>query len=148
MDPNISAQIGSLLALPTRQLLALWKQLYGTASPPALRRELLIRFLAYRLQENAFGGLSPSTAAQLRRIARGLESSTGISRRNGRPMVCPGTRLCRRWHGQTHEIKVVASGFEYRGIVYGSLSRVARQITGTRWSGPAFFKLNVERKHA
>jgi len=31
--------------------------------------------------------------------------------------------------------------FEYRGMIYSSLSEIARIITGTRWSGPVFFGL-------
>jgi hypothetical protein len=48
----------------------------------------------------------------------------------------------RQWHGQTHEVLVIESGYEYRGTGYRSLSQVVRKITGTRWSGPAFFGLN------
>jgi hypothetical protein len=36
---------------------------------------------------------------------------------------------------------VLAGGFQHRGTVYSSLSQVAREITGTRWNGPAFFGL-------
>ena len=32
-------------------------------------------------------------------------------------------------------------GFEYRGQHFATLSEIARSITGTRWSGPAFFGL-------
>jgi hypothetical protein len=53
-----------------------------------------------------------------------------------------GTRLIRQWRGEPHEIAATESGFEYRGAMYRSLSEIARKITGTRWSGPAFFKLN------
>jgi Protein of unknown function (DUF2924) len=53
-----------------------------------------------------------------------------------------GTRLIRQWRGEPHEVTSTESGFEYRGTIYRSLSEIARKITGTRWSGPAFFKLN------
>ena len=53
--------------------------------------------------------------------------------------LSPGTRLLREWHGATHEVLVEAHGFEYAGKNYKSLSAVARAITGTPWSGPAFF---------
>ena len=45
-----------------------------------------------------------------------------------------------------HEVLVADEGFEYRGKRYESLSEIARQITGTRWSGPLFFGLKQSRK--
>ncbi|MBO6676912.1 MAG: DUF2924 domain-containing protein [Rhizobiales bacterium] len=66
-----------------------------------------------------------------------------IPRPSPRPVrrsIKPGTRLLRQWQGQTHEVVADgSSGFIYRGQTYGSLSAVARLITGTRWSGPTFF---------
>jgi hypothetical protein len=42
-------------------------------------------------------------------------------------------------------VTVLADGYQHQGTVYGSLSRVAREITGTRWNGPAFFGLRKGR---
>ena len=53
----------------------------------------------------------------------------------------PGTRLVRDWHGETHTVTVRDRGYEWRGQTYRSLSLVAREITGTNWSGPRFFGL-------
>ncbi len=73
----------------------------------------------------------------------GREALTRLTRtvRSGvtDPAPAPGTRLIRQWQGVTHEVSVTSSGFELRQ--YRSLSAVARQITGTPWSGPAFFGL-------
>jgi hypothetical protein len=52
-----------------------------------------------------------------------------------------GTRIVREWQGQLHEVSVLDSGFEYQNQRFRSLSEIARQITGTRWSGPLFFGL-------
>ena len=52
-----------------------------------------------------------------------------------------GASLLREWNAETHEVRVLEKGFEYRGQRYRSLSAIAREITGTRWSGPAFFGL-------
>ena len=49
------------------------------------------------------------------------------------------TRLLRSWHGEVHEVLVTDTGYVYRGTTFSSLSRIAREITGTPWSGPAFF---------
>lgn len=136
---EVSQKLAELPHLSRRQLLDLWQKLYRRPAPSGLRRELLIPFLGYRIQENAYGGLQPSTRAELRRLARLLESSSGPAKR---PRLKPGTRIVRTWRGAAHEIFVADSGFQYQGTTYNSLSQIARKITGSRWSGPAFFGLN------
>ena len=53
----------------------------------------------------------------------------------------PGLRLVREWRGETHTVLVLEDGFEWNGERRRSLSVIAREITGTRWSGPRFFGL-------
>jgi hypothetical protein len=110
-----------------------------------MRREILIPFLAYKLQENAYGGLKQATRAELRGIARALERNSASSELSARLKVKPGTRLFRRWSGEMHEVFVTERGYEHCGVGYRSLSQIARHITGTRWSGPAFFGLQKNR---
>src|ERR1700688_2442133 len=141
MAADVSAQIAELPGFSRQQLLDLWHELYGRAAPPGIRRELMVPFLAYRMQEKAYGGLKPSTRAQLLRIARALENATSTTEWLSKPKIKPGTRILRQWRGETHEIMVTESGYDYRAASYRSLSEIARKITGTRWSGPAFFGL-------
>ena len=103
----------------------------------------MIPFLAYRIQENAYGGLKLSTRSELRRIARGIENLSSSGAKMRQPRIKPGTQIIRQWHGETHEVVVTKLGFEYRRARYNSLSEIARKITGTRWSGPAFFGLKT-----
>lgn len=138
---EISARIAKLRTLSRQQLLALWAELYIKDPPEGMRREFLVPFLAYRIQENAFGGLKSATRAELRRIAIELEKPTRASRHK----ISVGTRLLRQWRGETHEIAVTDAGFEYCGKHYKTLSQIARRITGTSWSGPAFFGLRKLR---
>ena len=138
---SISNQINRLRTLSRHELLDLWRTLYGRVAPRAIRREILVPFLAYKIQENAFGGLKPAIRVELRRMARALERNPS-SKRLIRPRIKPGTRLFRQWRGQMHEVFVTESGYEYRGAGYRSLSEIARKVTGVRWSGPAFFRLN------
>jgi hypothetical protein len=145
---DISRKLADLPNLSRQQLLDLWQKLYRRPAPVGLRRELLIPFLAYRIQENTYGGLKPSTRAELRRIARLLEPSRGPAKRPVRARLKPGTRIVRTWRGAAHEIFVAESGFEYQSTTYRSLSEIARKITGTRWSGPAFFGLNKRASQA
>jgi hypothetical protein len=141
MGADIAGQIAQLRGFSRQQLLELWEKLYKKAAPLGIRREIMVPFLAYKIQENAYGGLKTGTRAELRRIAQTLERN----RASGaaiRFKIRPGTRLLRRWRGEMHEVFVAEAGYEYRGSTYHSLSEIARKITGTRWSGPAFFGLN------
>ena len=98
--------------------------------------QLLVRSIAYRLQEQAFGGLKPATRKRLLAIAAGADTLQTAT-----PPIKPGTRLIRDWHGETHEVMVFDKGYHWRGETYGSLSAIARKITGTRWNGHVFFGL-------
>jgi hypothetical protein len=141
MAPDVSTQIAELPGLSRQQLLDLWHEVYGRNAPPGIRRELMVPFLAYRLQEKAYGGHKPATRSKLLRIARALEKAPSKNRLILQPGTKPGTRIFRQWRGESHEVLVTESGYEYRGAKYESLSGIARKITGTRWSGPAFFGL-------
>ena len=107
---------------------------------PHLSRELLIRAVAYRMQEVALGGLRLEPQRQLRQIAQELKQ-TGAAAKRFRPRLKPGTRLMREWQGRTYEVVVLDDGFSWQGMHYRSLSAIARKITGTAWSGPLFFGL-------
>ncbi len=114
--------------------------------PPAkLRRELLARALAYRMQERTAGGLTAATRTKLRALAEGGKSHSneeGVEPRR----LTPGTHIIREWGNETHQVTVDARGMVYRGHRYRSLSEIARLITGTRWSGPLFFGVTSSSK--
>jgi DUF2924 family protein len=117
-----------------------WRVLYKTDVSPHLSRELLIRAVAYRMQEVALGGLRREPLRQLRQIAQELKQTGAVAKRL-RPRLKPGTRLMREWQGRNYEVVVLEDGFSWQGTHYRSLSAIARQITGTAWSGPLFFGL-------
>jgi hypothetical protein len=97
----------------------------------------LLRYaLAYRIQQNAYGGLSAASRKRLRQIAQKLD----FKAQQPSPLV-PGTRLIRQWRGQRHEVRVLERGYLYRGTRYASLSAIACLISGTHCSGPRFFGL-------
>ncbi|WP_162914778.1 DUF2924 domain-containing protein [Desertibaculum subflavum] len=118
--------------------------LYGQDPPKHIRRGLLTRAVAHRLQENAAGGPDAAMASRLGKLAEALRGGSEIDVAP-RPATKAGTRLIREWQGETHTVTVTDAGFLYRGKVHRSLSGIARQITGTRWSGPAFFGLDRGR---
>jgi Protein of unknown function (DUF2924) len=141
---NVQKRVAALPGMARPKLLTLWSELHKTPAPTKLRREFLVPFLAYKIQEDAYGGLKRSTRSELRRIAKELDKADGRRRKNTNSRIRPGTRLLRKWHGESHEVTATESGFEYRSERFKSLSQVARQITGTSWSGPAFFGLKAK----
>jgi|ERR1039458_1065897 hypothetical protein len=145
MADEISAKLEELPNLQTSKLRVLWQELFAKPAHPKLRRDLMIPILAYRIQEKAYGGLKPSTRKRLQKLAEELEQDPNAQLRPNQ-QIKTGTKLVRQWQGQTHEVMVVDEGFDYRGKRYQSLSEIAREITGTRWSGPLFFGLKQLRK--
>jgi Protein of unknown function (DUF2924) len=138
MDSRILKQIADLPNLDKAQLLVIWSENFRHPPPLTLRKELMVPLIAFRIQEREMGGLSNSARRRLGEIAKSMRSEEG-SRRETELALDNGTRLIRLWKGEAHEVRVLASGFEYRGKKFGSLSKIAREITGTRWSGPLFF---------
>jgi Protein of unknown function (DUF2924) len=130
---HATSSMASGIAVPT-----LWPQWFDRPPPAKIRRELLMRALAYRMQERATGGLTTATRTKLRALAKAEKNNSkweGIAR----PRLTPGTHVIREWGNERHQVTVEAVGFVYRGQRYRSLSEIARRITGTRWSGPMFF---------
>lgn len=145
MSTEISTKLQELPRLSKPELLALWRELFAQPAHPKLRRDLMIPLLAYGIQEQAYGGLKPTTRKRLQQLAaeQQKEQKAPLPLL---PQLKPGTKLLRQWQGEMHEILVADGGFEYRGTRYKTLSEIARQITGTRWSGPLFFGLKQARK--
>ncbi len=140
MSRPVAERLAELEALGPVELRARWPEAFGRPAPKHMSRDLLLRALAYGVQEQAEGGLSKTALRHLRDLA----NPKGNSRQPSKPPATrlrPGTRLLREWHGEVHQVTVLDDGFDYRGDRFASLSRIARAITGTRWSGPAFFGL-------
>lgn len=126
---TIEDEIEALGPMDLEGLRADWRMRYG--EPPRLRSvDLLRRILAWRIQATALGGIDAGLRRRLEQTRDGLEHR-----------LESGMRLCRDWQGVRHEVEVAAEGFIHDGRRYGSLSQVARAITGTRWNGPRFFGL-------
>jgi len=137
LNADLSRKIAILPELDKAGLLKIWAENFPQSPPPKMRKEIMVPILAYRMQEREFGGLSHAARKRLKELAESLEKEkppNGVTSN-----LVTGTRLIRAWHGQVHEVLSTDRGYEYRGKNYRSLSEIAREITGTRWSGPAFF---------
>ncbi len=141
-------EIAILAEATPADLKSRWRVLYGTEPPPRISRDLLTRAVAYRIQEEALGGLKPSKLRLLAKLAADASARRPIQVTPA-PILTPGTVLLRDWHGTQHQVIVRKHGVEFQGKHYKSLSQVARRITGSNWSGPLFFGLKAKpREHA
>lgn len=129
---DVEAETAGLDALTPAQLRGRWAEV--TAGPvPKISPSLLRLALAWELQAKAYGGLSREVTRQLDQQGRGLTRTTPAK---------SGMRLVREWNGRTHVVTVGDDQvIRWEERDYGSLSEVARAITGTRWNGPRFFGL-------
>lgn len=127
--PNVSGAVARLADMDLKALRIEWERRYGVA-PRHRSVDLLRRVLAWRIQADVHGGFD---AVTLKLIARDNSAMTMAAP--------PGMRLAREYAGRVHEVVVLENGVVYEGQTYGSLSEVARLITGKRWNGPRFFGL-------
>ncbi len=140
LTSTVGKQLDSLPNLEISKLWKLWDQHFRDRPKRPNRRQLESR-LAYRLQERAYGGLKLETRNLLADVGERL-SKIKTSKRVSTALL-PGTILIREFDGIDYRVTVTIDGrFEMDGHKYGSLSAIARHITGTQWSGPAFFGLN------
>lgn len=145
--------------LPRSELAERWHRIYRCPPPKSVKRGLLERAIAWHLQAKHFGGPSPSIKRRLADVASGLGRGKAVASRSSGTQnlaavvsagsrnfvrtteLTAGTRLIREWHGENHSVDVIEEGFVFEGRTYGSLSAIAREITGARWSGPRFFNV-------
>lgn len=144
VDPD-NAQLGidNLDHLDPDLLRRRWRAVMGRPAPPRLSRQLLIRILAWREQIARVGDLDAATLATLKVVLNGGDNST-LARPNASALrqPRPGSVLVREHGGVIHRIMVLGRGYAWNGQTFGSLSSVARAITGTVWNGRRFFGLD------
>jgi len=143
----LEGRIAGLEDLSIPDLKAAWTEAWGVAPPKGARRRLLMLGLAWKWQADRFGGHSKDSTRRLEALSDSTGRRTGacISAQNplfpAAPRLRPGARLLRDWKGERHEVQVTLEGYLWRGRTYRSLSMIAREITGVRRNGPAFFGL-------
>lgn len=156
---RVTQELAALGAMTTADLAARFEELTGQP-PRSKNRAFLRKRVAWHLQAAEYGGLSDEALAKIDELApaalKAFEES-GARRGSAKPrpapavsqppptpgrdprLPAPGTALERSYRGDLHEVTVLDDGFEYRGAHYRSLSRIAREITGTAWNGFTFF---------
>jgi hypothetical protein len=133
---DLEAELAALSGMDGKALRARWVALKG-GPPPQVSPKLLRLALAWELQAAVHGGLSRRTSQTLAQLA-GAKTTTREAQ--------PGMRLAREWNGKLHVVTIGEDKvIRWNEREWRSLSEVARAITGTRWSGPAFFGLKTRK---
>ena len=136
---GLEQELALIPTLSLAELIDRWQE-HGLGPVPRVPLRLLQRFYAQLLQEQTFGGLPSSVVRELGNVA--AESGKGRAPLPPPPrqvMLSAGTRLVREWNGRTISVDVQGESYVWNDQRYGSLSEIARAVTGTRWSGPRFF---------
>ena len=144
--------IAALVELDANGLCLQWRNHLGGTPPAHLPRWLLMRILAYRIQAAALGRLDKETLRVLRQPkGETLQSSDGRPFEARTPTTREGAKLkagallVREWNGRLERVTVLDKGFAWNGETYGSLSQVAKAMTGTSWNGHRFFGLRTAK---
>lgn len=125
------------------KLISDWKRIYKSTPPKGLSRHTLELAKEYSKQAQKTGRLPKNTVKQLIKIAKMGKNEVEPSSLSN--LAKPGARLIREWHGQTFVVDILESGYLWQERIYKSLTQIAREITGTNWSGPRFFGLRHRR---
>jgi hypothetical protein len=137
IPPGLAAELAALESMSRAEVRAAWKRQVRTI-PPNVSAGLLRLALAHHLQSNVMGGITKEMERKLQEIAGGAAAR-----------VAPGTRFVREWRGKIHVVTLTEDGrYSWQDREWTSLSMVARAITGTQWSGPAFFGTKTNKRAA
>jgi hypothetical protein len=158
-ETRIREQIENLRHMTVGQLKNQYREAFGEESR-SNHKQFLFRRIAWRIQANAWGGLSERARRRALEIANDADlrirapknflkeeldprrtAETRAAPAADPRLPIPGTMLIRRYRGKDIGVRVREDGFEYAGQVHGSLSSAVRTATGTPWNGFTFFGL-------
>ena len=143
--------VAGLVDLDVNGLRLQWRNHLGGTPSAHLPRWLLLRVLGYRIQAAALGGLDKETLRVIRQ-PKGQTFDSPVSRFEARTPATregatlkAGALLTREWNGKLERVMVLEKGFAWNGETYGSLSQIAKAMTGTNWNGHRFFGLRMAK---
>jgi hypothetical protein len=151
LDASLLSIVANLEGLDLDGLRRQWRAHLGGEAPAHLSRWLAMKVLAYRLQSDAFGDLDKS----IRRIlCSAKEDGVGAPFDRRLPQtreglgLKAGALLVREWNGRLERVMILEEGFAWNGQTFGSLSQIAKAMTGTTWNGHRFFGLRQGKTSA
>ena len=139
---SVSTELAAIAMMTYSELHLAWRRHYRAVPPKKMSRDILELGIAWKIQESKLGGLGAAVKRQIAELASTMEAKSDLAKPRAISLKL-GARLLRTWEGVTHEVLVVEDGFLWAGKTWRSLSAIAREITGTRWSGPRFFGLKI-----
>ena len=143
LDASVFSIVAGLEGHDLSGLCRQWRAHLGGEPPAHLQRWLLMRVLAYRLQADALGGLDKSIEQKLSSKKEGAAvpfDRRAPQTRDGVGLKA-GAMLAREWKGKLERVMILEEGFAWNGQTFGSLSQIAKAMTGTNWNGHRFFGL-------
>jgi hypothetical protein len=146
-NASLATILADLEGLDIEGLRRQWRNHLGGLAPAHLPRWLLVKALGHRLQVAAHGDLDKAVRRLIREPRDPLADSVAapFERRDPRTRegtgLKPGALLVREWRGKLERVMVLDDGFAWNGATYGSLSQIAKAMTGTSWNGHRFFGL-------
>lgn len=156
MSKDETVQLAELQGMTVRELQAKYAELFGRATGTH-HKVHLIRLIAWRIQELAYGGLSERAKQRAAELAVDAEVRVRppkdfdpfprvaqvalATNPNDARLPSVGNCIARDYKGRRLEVTVLESGFEYEGRRFKSLSAVAKAITGSHCNGYRFFGL-------
>lgn len=135
LPPKVLPTLKELENASTASLRAFCVDILGFEPPPRCSTDFMRGNIAWALQARQQGH-KPTTLRK-----RHLKATNGATVRH-KVSYMPGSRLVREWQGNTYEVTILEKGYRWQDRQYRSLSRIAQEITGTKWSGPRFFGLD------
>ncbi len=161
---NVGQEIALLKKMVVAELRTKYAEVFGEATR-AGNKDWLVKRITWRMQAKAEGDLSERARRRAEELACDADLRTTSPRTAPAPEVATGPRipapfwnerrlppagtiLVREYKGQRREVLVLPRGFEFEGVVYKSLSAVAKAISGSHVNGYHFFRLNGEAVQA
>ena len=144
------AELASLSAKSVSELLSIYRDVFERPSS-SRHKQHLVRQILWGRQANGVSPLSPQALRRVAELVDPRDLSVGaITAQVGTPpksrrTPIPGTVLNRLYKGEQLEVRVLDDGFEFGGRHFGSLSAIAKHVTGSHWNGNLFFGISPKR---
>jgi len=130
--------------LSRQELTSKWEDAWGKKAPPKLGRKMMLLSLQFRQWESDTSGLNHKDQKRLDKLISSYKSNPNYFEKGKQTSLTVGTRIIKTYKGKKHIVTVLEKGFDYEGQTYSSLSKLAFEITGTKWNGRVFFNLNPQ----
>ena len=123
------------------EVIETWRKTLPSDPPIHCSAMMMERYLAYYEQEKTYGKITSNVGHKLKKHVRALREGKEVLLESS-PRMQSGSILTRHYQGRDYSVTVTDNGFLFNGTYYGSLSAIAKAITGTIWNGKRFFGIN------